>query len=92
MKTAKLTKDNLENFTGHAALYELSDKVKYDDDKETRYVICSTANAMFSDIETYIFPADKDGKILDWVELDGSERGTSSHKTVLKNAGYKLVK
>ena len=92
MKTAKLIKDNLEDFTGHAALYKLSDSVKYDNKKTTKYVICSTANAMYSGIETYIFPSNKSGKVMEWLELDGSQRGTSSHEEVLENAGYQIIK
>lgn len=90
MKTAKLVKDNLEGFVGHATLYKLSEKVKYANNKTTSYVICSTVNAMFTGIETYIFPANKSGEVLNWCELDGSQRGTTSHETVLEDAGYKL--
>ena len=96
MKTAKLVKENLEGFKGQASLYKLSEKAKYDDDKTTNkttsYVICSSVVAMFTGMETYIFPANKSGEVLDWGELDGSQRGTSSHEVVLKNAGYKLIK
>ena len=90
MKTAKLIKDNLEGFVGHAALYKLSNKVTYDDDKTTRFVVCSTANVMFTGMETYMFPADKLGKVLDWLELEGSQRGVVSHEDVLNNIGYTI--
>lgn len=90
MKTAKLIKDNLEGFVGHAALYKLSDKVTYDDDKTTKFVVCSTASVMFTGIETYIFPADKSGTVLSWLELDGSQRGVSLHAQVLDNMGYQI--
>lgn len=91
METAKLIKENLEGFTGQASLYKLSKKVKYDNNKETSYVICSSTIAMFTGMETYIFPANKSGEILDYGELEGSQRGTSSHETVLEDAGYKLI-
>ena len=66
---AKLVKDNLEGFSGHAALYELDEEIGYDEDWEvpgkfeghTKYVVVSAAVAMFSGPETYIFPADQDG-------------------------------
>jgi hypothetical protein len=93
MKTAKLLKDNLDDFTGHAALYELSPVMEDSySNKSYRYVICSTASVAYTGVETYIFPAYKNGKIKDWSELDGSERGVSSHEEVLRNIGYKIIK
>lgn len=56
------------------------------------YVVSS--NSHISSIvppETYIFPADKDGKITDWGELDGSFKGDYDHVQALKNAGYEPV-
>jgi len=91
MKTAKLLKDNLNGFTGHAALYELSEPIVGYDNKKHKFVICSTAYAMLSGIETYIFPANKKGKITNWGELDGSMRGVDSHREVLKEAGFELI-
>lgn len=38
--------------------------------------------------ETYIFPADKDGKITSYSELAGSQKGTLDHATALRDAGY----
>ncbi len=92
MKTVKLVKANLDGFKGQAALYKLSEKIKYDGNKTTSYVICSSVVAMFTGMETYIFPADKSGNVLDWCELEGSQRGIYSHEIVLKAAGYKLLK
>lgn len=91
MKTAKLIKANLDNFAGVASLYKLSESVVYSDNKKTKYVICSTVNAMFTGIETFIFPANKSREVLNWGELDGSQRGTSSHETVLSDAGFTLL-
>lgn len=91
MKTAKLVKDNLDGFKGHAALYKLSTPVNIHDGKKTTYVVCSTVDATFTGWETYIFPANKKGEVLDWLELDGSQRGTTSHIEVLNAAGYTLV-
>jgi hypothetical protein len=41
--------------------------------------------------ETFIFPADESGSVIDWGELEGSLRGTTSHQKALEGAGYKLV-
>ena len=41
--------------------------------------------------ETYIFPADEDGNVLDWGELEGSYRGGMDHEEALHNAGYEIV-
>ena len=91
MKTAKLIKDNLEGFAGHASLYELSPPMK-NEKRKHKFVVCSTAHPMFSDVETYIFPANKKGEVISWGDLDGSQKGTTSHEVVLNNAGYTLIK
>lgn len=96
MKTATLVKDNLRHFNGHAAFYRLSEPIHYvswadeNDIRDYDYVIVSTANA-FGYWETYIFGANSEGAVLNWTELEGSRKGTLSHKEVLKNAGYTLV-
>lgn len=78
---------DLTGFTGHAALYELSEPVGYDMDwdtettsKETCFVVISAADVMFSGPETYIFAANSDGEIVNWSELDGSYRGELTMK------------
>ena len=35
--------------------------------------------------ETYIFPCDPDGNVLDWTELPGSAKGTTSHEEVMSS-------
>ena len=96
MKKAKLIKENLKDFTGIANLYELTPARKekdFDDKiKSYKYVIVSAANVMFSGPETYIFPANEKGKVVDWGELDGSYQGGSSHEKALRNMGYKIEK
>jgi hypothetical protein len=52
------------------------------------YVIVSAVDAMFSGPETYIFPANEDGQIQDYGELEGSYRGGFDHVTALEGAGY----
>ena len=56
-----------------------------------RYVVISASTVMFSGPETYIFPSDKTGDIVDWGELDGSYRGDLDHLRALTEAGYLLV-
>ena len=86
MITAEFIKD-LDNFRGEAKLYHLSEPMDYgwDHDKEkpegkTEYVVASGANVIFSGPETYIFPANKDGEVIDWGELDGSFKGGIDHE------------
>ena len=52
------------------------------------YVVVSAVMATFSGPETYIFPADAEGNITDFGELDGSYRGGMSHEKALRDAGY----
>ena len=93
---AKLIKDCSEDFRGHAALYKLSTPMVYegymeDSTEEFDYVVVSQSQVPFSGPETYIFGADKNGKVLNWSELDGSRRGSYSHAAVLGFAGYEVV-
>ena len=96
-KTATFLR-KLDNFKGNAQLYVLSEPVGWDYDwdtkqyaEETNHVIVSAVVALYSGAETYIFPADKEGNILDWGELDGSFRGSLNHEAALRNAGYEVV-
>ena len=57
----------------------------------TKYVVTSAANASFSRPETYIFPAGKDGEIIDRVELAGSFRGGLDHQQAIRNAGWLIA-
>jgi hypothetical protein len=92
---AKLLKDNLRDFTGHAAVYELTPPLVEKDyegnKKKHRYVVVSATVAMFSGPETYIFPSDKNGRVLNYGELDGSYRGGMSHERALLDAGYAIA-
>jgi hypothetical protein len=96
VKTAKLMKDALKDFRGSAALYQLSTPMVWEgysdnDRQEFDYVVVSSAVVPFSGPETYIFGADKDGKVLNWSELPGSRRGSYSHADVLREAGYEAT-
>jgi hypothetical protein len=59
--------------------------------QQTEYVVVSAVVATFSGPETYIFPADKDSKVLNWLELNGSFRGALDHAEALKGAGYTIA-
>lgn len=96
-KTAKEVK-RLEGFTGDARLFELSEPIEYGYDYETEqyksstaFVVVSATGAMFSGPETYIFPADAQGEIESWIELDGSYRGGLDHSQALRGAGYEVT-
>jgi hypothetical protein len=87
----------LSGFTGDARLYRLSAPVRYDDHgdedgekKHTQYVVVSATGAMFSGPETYMFPADPEGSILDWGEMHGSYKGDMNHERAIENAGWLL--
>lgn len=102
MITAELIKDCSKNFSGTARLYKLSESVPYgwldwedeeagiDNRETTEYVIVSAAVVMFTGPETYIFPSNKDGDIVDWGEMDGSYRGDLNHQRAIENAGWEL--
>ena len=96
MKKAKLVKEDLKDFRGVANLYELTpahkEKDFYDEIKSYKYVIVSAANVIFGGPKTYIFPANKKGKVVDWGKLDRSHQGDLSHEKALRNMGYKIEK
>lgn len=94
MSTAKELK-KLEGFKGDARLFQVTPPMEYDYDydternqKSTEYVVVSAADVMFSGPETYIFPANEEGEVIDWGELEGSYKGGLNHRAALENAGY----
>ncbi len=92
IKTATLISDNLPDFNGHAAHYRLSVPLgkSYDEDfKPVSDVVVSAVTGWAH--ETYIFPADENGKVTAWGELPGSIKGTTSHEEALKEAGYAIA-
>lgn len=52
------------------------------------FVLTSAIDAMFSGWETYIFPCDKDGEVVDWGELPGSFRGPPNHEAAIMNLNH----
>lgn len=99
MKTATLIRESLPGFQGDARLYRLdppAEWTRYDDDGEpvavpTTHVVVSAADAMYSGPETYIFPADGQGKVTSWGEMDGSFRGAFDHARALQGLGYEVT-
>lgn len=78
---------SLTGWTGHASLYELDPPLR-----GHKYVIVSATFVPFDNgPETYIFPAFKNGKPKDMMELPGSFKGELDQEKALRNAGYKRV-
>ena len=50
------------------------------------FIVVSAVCSTFAH-ETYIFPADQDGNVTDWLELPGSLRGAMDHDRALQ--GYR---
>lgn len=77
---------------GDARLYKVTPPVPYKRDgysikhkQHSSYIVISAVVVMFSDSETYIFPSDKNGEILDWGELPGSFQGNLDHQQAIDN-------
>lgn len=90
---ARLIKDRLPNFRGHAQLWRVHPPLKRyswsDEEADAyEYVVVSGARVSFSGPETYIFGADSKGKVLNWGELPGSFKGAIDHERALRGAGY----
>lgn len=90
----------LNGFVGHALLFKVEPPTEYEkwlyeqgsktDTRHTEYVMVSAAAPM-GQPETYIFPADAEGEVLDWGELPGSFKGGLDHEQALRNAGYEIA-
>lgn len=94
-KKAVFVKDVSKNFNGEAALYRLSPPMEIRDWDEnvtgtTDYVVVSAAMVPYTGPETYIFPANENGEVVSWGELDGSFRGELNIPAALRNAGYSI--
>lgn len=76
---------SLGGFANDARLYRMEPPLEGHE-----YVVVSAADVMFTGPETYIFPASKDGRVIDWGEMDGSYRGGLSHEEALRGAGYEI--
>lgn len=102
MKTNKYARlvRRIKGFRGDARLYALSEPVEYQswvggigegrETKETRHVVVSAGDT-HSGPESFIFPSDADGVVLNWGELEGSIRGVLDHEAALDASGYELI-
>lgn len=83
------------NFRGDARLFKLDPPLPYKEwmsepkQRLAEYVIVSAVE-VGGEPETYIFPADTEGQVLDWAELAGSFQGDLDHTRALKGAGYDI--
>ena len=88
-KIATQIKDVSDQFRGRAAVFNVVPAMEDYDGNKWDHVVVSTAPAI-TGTETYIFPSDPEGNIVDWCELEGSMRGCDSWSDALNNAGYSL--
>lgn len=94
-RTAIFVRDVSEEFTGRAYLYRVSPPVAWVEWAEggrkrrraSWIIVSATA---FLGAETYLFPANQEGRIRDWNELDGSRNGTLDIEGTLRAAGYEV--
>ena len=96
MKLAYFVKTIQKNARGTKTLYRLEPPMEpsaLTGDEVCEYVIVSALNLAFdtSEPETYIFPADEQGKITDYQELVGSFRGDTDNARALEGAGYTIA-
>lgn len=77
---------------GHWKIYRLSEPVPYWD-TTTEYVIASAVVVEFDGgrPEVYLFPANADGEIVSWGEMDGSLKDTLDHEAAVAAAGWVLA-
>lgn len=95
MKKATFIK-KISGMNGDARLYKCEPAfISYDwfDEKEKSYdyvVVSGVDNEVIC--ETYIFPANEMGDVVDWGELEGSFQGGVDHARALAGAGYEISK
>lgn len=93
-KTATLVRTNLPHAAGEQHLYRLDPPLREVTSDSMRgyheYVVVSAVD-VFGRPETYIFPADSEGEITSWGELEGSFQGGWDHEQALRNAGYTIA-
>ena len=84
MKTALVVKEGL--LRGAASLYRMDPPYEGQE-----YVIASSIDNMWG-FETYLFPSNPSGEVTDWLEMEGSQRGTDSHYEIFSGIGYTIVR
>jgi hypothetical protein len=81
--------NDLPDWQGDAKLFKVDPVIRYSGACATDHVVVSKVNHAFAH-ETYIFPANSVGEVIDWVELEGSACGEHSHDDVLRSLGYEV--
>ena len=84
MKTALVIKEGL--LRGAASLYRMDPPYEGHE-----YVIASSIDNMWG-FETYLFPSNAAGEVTDWLEMEGSQRGTDDHDEIFEGIGYTIVR
>lgn len=94
-KTATFISTKTSASGAEQRLYRVYPPAQYNDfgpdEQQTDYVIVSAVYVPMSGPETYIFAANEEGEVIDWIELSGSFRGDYDHERALKQAGYEVV-
>jgi len=86
----------LPSWRGDAALYKVEPPLDGNEHVVVSAVDLALRFPTYGDprpmqIETYIFPADEHGEVLDYGELSGSMKGTLDHAEALRRAGYEVA-
>ena len=88
-KTATLVKTLPFNGAAWQKLYKVTPPMwSHSNEGPWGFVIASASKHAN---EVYLFGADEDGDIQDWLELPGSMKGTMRHENALENAGYEVT-
>ena len=83
---------DLGGWLGTARLYKVPEyKWSNSFEEGTAEYVAVSAVVALGGPETFIFPADADGTVLNWLELEGSFHGALDHVRALNNAGYEEV-
>ena len=91
---------DVDEYQGVAKLYRVYPGVQYEKydyststevPRSTTFIVISAAVVPLSGPETYIFPSDDEGRVIDWYELPGSFRGELDHNKALELGGYVLI-
>ena len=82
-----------DGFAEHAELFRL-ERPKTENGVTFEFIVVSVIEGTFEigKPETYIFPTNSNGKVLDWLELDGSFQGAMDISKALRNGGYEEVR
>lgn len=99
MKVARFVKQQVTPSGTIQKLYKINEPIQYEymgehdfETRTTNYVlICGVHVADNVAPQTYIFPSDKDGKIVDLTELPGSFQGAIDFERALKGMAVEII-